>query len=110
MHKNIATWERSCIDCQSSKINRHTHIKPSNFVARVKIKSKTSPSTLRKKSALKAPTITRGNSKNKNSNYIPDFENEQKSSANRQRTRPANLRQKPKRDTLRIDRCVENRN
>lgn len=33
MHKDIAKWSRTCADCQASKINRHMHIRPAQFVA-----------------------------------------------------------------------------
>lgn len=33
MNKDIATWARTCIDCQKSKISRHTRANPSHFSA-----------------------------------------------------------------------------
>ncbi|XP_051166838.1 uncharacterized protein K02A2.6-like [Leptopilina boulardi] len=32
MNKDITLWSKSCIDCQSSKITRHVHMKPAHFL------------------------------------------------------------------------------
>jgi len=33
MHRDIAKWCKSCIDCQQSKISRHVKLNPDKFVA-----------------------------------------------------------------------------
>ena len=33
MHRDIKNWCKSCIDCQQSKITRHTNLAPAHFVA-----------------------------------------------------------------------------
>ena len=33
MHKDIKAWCRACLDCQQSKVTRHIHLAPADFVA-----------------------------------------------------------------------------
>ena len=33
MHKDITKWAKSCLDCQRSKVTRHTILRPAHFVA-----------------------------------------------------------------------------
>ena len=33
MHKDIKAWCRACLDCQQSKVTRHTQLAPADFVA-----------------------------------------------------------------------------
>lgn len=33
MHRDIATWAKECLDCSQSKVTRHNHVKPAEFIA-----------------------------------------------------------------------------
>lgn len=33
MHKDIAKWCKSCLECQQAKVSRHAHLAPAEFVA-----------------------------------------------------------------------------
>ena len=33
MHQDIQAWCRACLDCQQSKVTRHVHLAPADFVA-----------------------------------------------------------------------------